>query len=540
MITLDTLRKDFISFYNNQINKTIEIDNFAREAISFENAVTTVPLTVPAHFFIFTGMYPYNHNVRDNGETYKESYLLIAELLKNNGYETHAFISSNIFNPNIGIFKGFKEIHSNLNSVTGEANCFETLKLVENFFLRYNKTKPLFLWIHFYDPHFPYMPLNFNEINTKNAYKEEVKNLDSAFGKLIGMIKSYLGEKTLIAVLSDHGEALGEYGEETHGYFIFENTIQVIFLLKIPGFKGKRVDGLVSIIDLCPTILSYLNVKYDEMDGINLLDAFKKDKKIPKREIYIESLHLQRTFKLIPIVGIREEKEKLIWDTDIHKYIIKNGKEEEIFLDNKMRNVYLRKFLKIINKEESENYKSLKSLGYINPLNNKKLNIKDKKELLEIIKISENIICNAMTGKEYLSRGSLDLSIEYFDKCLKLQPFFEEAIVFKSLALLLKKIPLAALECLKKLKKENDFSNYLKGWAYLQMVEGVKAENYFRKSLAIKPEFIDYKIGLAKSLLIQGRYDEGEKILIEILNKDRENVEAKAALKELYEKKKGK
>lgn len=532
IITLDTLRKDHISYYDNKNAKTFQLDNIAKESIVFKDAITTVPLTLPAHFSLFTGLYPFNHKVRDNGQIYKENHPTLAEILNKNGYETFAFVSSNILNKESNLFKGFNNVYSKLNSITEEASCFETLNLIESIINNLKKKRPIFLWVHFFDPHYPYMPVEIDEINTKKSYIKEVENLDFCVGKLYDYIKIHFGDYNILVLLSDHGESLEENNEKTHGFYLFEPTIQIPLFIKLPDMKGKQIEGQVSIIDIFPTILSYLKLYYPKVDGLDLLPYIKENKKIPDRELFIESYHLFNTFNLLPIVGIREEGKKLIWGYSIKYYNLEKGKEENVSLTEGLQRFYIKKLKEIKSSKKEENSINFRSLGYLNPFE-KKLAIKNEADLEDIVKKSEEIICNTLTGKEFLKRGDMEKSINYFDKSLEMQPNFYDGLIFKSIALIMKNEPSEAIKILDRINLKNNYVYYLYGWAYLRKGMGKEAEAFFRKSLQANVEIIDFQLGLAKSLVLQGKFYEAKLILKKILEKDKDHSEAKTALQEL-------
>jgi len=352
------------------------------------------------------------------------------------------------------------------------------------------------------------------------------------------MIKLLSGDEAIIFVLSDHGESLGENFEKTHGYFLFESTIKIPFLMKMPKMDNKYIEGQVSLIDIFPTILSYLKIKYSGVDGINLLPFIYEEKKVKARSIYIETLHLYKTFNLFPIIGIREEGKKFIYGLEPKFYILKS-EEKEKKLDRKALKEYLNKLKKFKDFEKEEKIETFKSLGYINPFEGKKIQVKNEKGLIEIVQKSEDIICNTLTGREFLKRNEISLAIEYLDKSLEKEPFFYDGLIYKTIAYLLKNKPFDAIKNLDKVRKKDGFVYYLYGWAYLQLGEGEKAEKNFKECLKSNPENLQFKIGLAKSMLLQNKYKEGENLLLEVLKKDNENMEAKEALKELYEKLKG-
>ncbi len=303
MITLDTVRADYLSCNGSKRAQTPYLDRLARGGVNFTRARTSVPLTLPAHASIMTGNYPPVHGIRDNG-SYRlpEEQLTLAEVLDGHGYETAAFIGAFVLESDFGLAQGF-DVYDE--GDWGNADALENLGAersadsVRDAFSGWLKGRagegPFFAWVHLYDPHAPYVPPEpFRKRYAENPYAGEIAYTDAVVGKIVEDLESatLLGS-TLIAVVGDHGEALGEHGEQTHSLLIYNSTIHVPMLLYSPGLvpPAKTVGHLTRTIDLAPTILDYLGIPQTIGQGTSLRPLAEDGS--PDEEIlaYSESLY---------------------------------------------------------------------------------------------------------------------------------------------------------------------------------------------------------------------------------------------------------
>jgi choline-sulfatase len=282
LITLDTLRADHLSCNGSKKVQTPQLDRLAKGGVNFRCARTSVPLTLPAHASIMTGNYPPVHGVRDNGSfRLPEDQSTLAEVLASHGYDTAAFIGAFVLDRDFGLAQGF-EVYNE--GDWGTAHRMEDLSAersadaVHEAFSRWLKNRvagsPFFAWVHLYDPHAPYVPPEpFRRRYADDPYAGEIAYTDSVVGEIIQDLRSRkLLASTLIAVVGDHGEGLGEHGEQTHSLLIYKSTIHVPMLLSCPGLvpSGTTVDHLTRTIDLAPTILDYLGIPQNFGQGLSL------------------------------------------------------------------------------------------------------------------------------------------------------------------------------------------------------------------------------------------------------------------------------
>jgi arylsulfatase A-like enzyme/Flp pilus assembly protein TadD len=269
VITIDTLRPDHLHCYGYGKIETPALDQIAQNGVLFENGVTQTPLTPPSHASIFTGLNPPTHKVRDTGGfILSPSTPTLASLLQQNGWDTAAFISSAVLKKRFGLGHGFA-VYDDQMPRPGNAQEFQedaerragdTVDRAVQW-LNDRTDKPFFLWVHLYDPHTPYDPPSpFREKYKDRLYDGEIAYTDREIGRLLETVnRKSPADKTIVAVLSDHGESLGEHGEYSHGVFLYDSTLRIAYLLSGPGVpRGLRVKRQARAIDFLPTILELL------------------------------------------------------------------------------------------------------------------------------------------------------------------------------------------------------------------------------------------------------------------------------------------
>ena len=272
VITIDTLRPDHLHCYGYSKIETPSVDAIAASGVLFENAVTQTPLTPPSHASIFTGLYPTVHHVRDTGGfVLQPSSTTLATILQRQGWDTAAFISSAVLKKLFGLNQGFA-VYDDQMPKPGNSRDFlddperkagDTVDRALRW-LDGQSGKPYFLWVHLYDPHMPYQPPSpFKEKYKDRPYDGEIAYADRELGRLFEAVrKKSPAEKTIIAVLSDHGESLGEHGEYSHGIFLYDATLRIAFLMSGPGIPaGMRVKQQARTIDFVPTVLDLMGGK---------------------------------------------------------------------------------------------------------------------------------------------------------------------------------------------------------------------------------------------------------------------------------------
>jgi arylsulfatase A-like enzyme/predicted Zn-dependent protease len=274
LITADTVGADQLGTYGNRVIATPHLDALARSGILFENASTVAPLTLPAHTSILTGSYPMAHGVRDNGIFYaRREQATLATTLKNAGYATGAFVGAFVLDSRWGLDRGFDRYvddfdlsEATLISPDMVRHRGETVVANARRWLDEVKGGPFLAWVHLFDPHAPYDPPEPYRGKYGTApwglYHAEVAHVDNLVGQLLDWLaQNGLDETTTVVFAGDHGESLGRHGETSHGFFVYDATIRVPFILRAPNHPaGRRVAAQVSSIDLMPTVLDALQV----------------------------------------------------------------------------------------------------------------------------------------------------------------------------------------------------------------------------------------------------------------------------------------
>jgi arylsulfatase A-like enzyme/Flp pilus assembly protein TadD len=385
LITIDTLRADHLGCYGDRDIRTPTIDALAGRGILFTRAFAHTPLTLPSHTNILLGLTPNAHGVHDNSNfIVREDFLTLAEWLKGQGYATGAVVGAFPLDSRFGLTQGFDFYEDNYGSQGPMDITFVERRAdaVVGLGLDWLKTQagPWFLWIHCFDPHQPYDPPEpYRTQYAGNPYDGEIAFVDSALEKLFGFLKEAgLEARTAVVLTADHGEALGDHGESTHGYFAYNATLRVPLIMALPGMKPGRVDGDVCHIDIFPTLVDYLKQKKpDSLEGLSLL-PFLQGKALPRRAIYFEALSAYYNRGWAPLRGYIQGAEKYI-DLPIPEvYDLGRDFNEQENLAAKTDLEKCRKVLADLVKEESsplaaaagqamdrETASKLRSLGYL-------------------------------------------------------------------------------------------------------------------------------------------------------------------------------
>jgi arylsulfatase A-like enzyme/Flp pilus assembly protein TadD len=284
LVTIDTLRADRLGAYGSTTVRTPNLDALARRGLLFEEALSSVPLTLPSHSTILSGLEPAHHGVHLNGATFPSSHETLATLLKARGYATGAFVGAFILDRRFGLARGFDHYDDRIERVGAhnaegpgareyERPCEPVVEAASDWIGR--QTGAFLAWVHLYDPHAPYEPPSpFREEYAGRPYDGDVAHADACLSKLFGAHPA--AKSSIVTVIvGDHGEALGEHGERTHGFFVYQSTLRVPLIIAGPGVPaGERRAALARTVDLLPTVLGLLDVPVPaKLDGRDLLHA---------------------------------------------------------------------------------------------------------------------------------------------------------------------------------------------------------------------------------------------------------------------------
>ncbi len=291
LITLDTTRADRMGFLGSTRGLTPNLDAMAKQGVVFSHAYSHVPITTASHTTILTGTYPQFNHVTDFGIPLSSRLPYLPDLLHQHGYHTGAFVGSLILDPldgtAPGFDRGFDIYDAGFHLRRHGADRYQTVErragdVVQHAlgWLSQLENGPFFLWIHLYDAHDPYDPPEpYKSRYSSQPYDGEIAYADSAVGKLLDALRKHgLYDETMIAVMADHGESLGAHGENTHGIFLYDETLHVPLLIKLPLNRsaGKRIETRVGLVDVAPTILQESGIAVPkDVQGESLLKMLK-------------------------------------------------------------------------------------------------------------------------------------------------------------------------------------------------------------------------------------------------------------------------
>lgn len=267
---MDTTRADHLGCFGYSQPTSPNLDRLAQEGTRFQSAIATVPLTRPSHSTILTGLLPHHHGVWSNGPYRLDpKFTTMPEALP--GFQTGAVVSSFVLGTSFGLSQGFHFYDDRMHEVAGrdpERPADEVARSAIAW-IGTLKQQPFFLWLHFYDPHEPYEPPEEYRKGFPLPYDGEIAYMDHAIGDVLTTLRSRgLLNSTLIVATGDHGEGLGDHGEQTHGYYVYDSTMHVPLIFCGPGVPAGHVfSDVVSLTDLLPTILDGLGEKSPDTDG---------------------------------------------------------------------------------------------------------------------------------------------------------------------------------------------------------------------------------------------------------------------------------
>ena len=451
LISVDTLRSDRLPAYGYEGVETPAIDTLRRDGILFERAYTHVPLTLPAHTSLLTGLLPPAHGVRDNlGYTVDASKgSLLQQTLKAAGYATGAGVSAFVLRRATGIDAGFDFYEDGIELTPDHSSSgiqalqrpgLETLEAVQPW-MRTVVDQPFFLFFHVFEPHTPYdPPAEFAE-RYGSAYDGEVAAADAVVGELLDDLRKLdLYDRSLIVFLSDHGEGLGDHGEDEHGVFLYRSTLQVPLIIKLPQAEraGDTVGNPVQLIDVYPTLLSTLGLPLAErLRGTSLL--------LPRRPepgahpIYAETFYPRLHFGWSDLAALivdryhfidapQTELYDLLQDPDESDNLVGSEPGLETELGMALR-AYDRE-LEAPAAQDPEAQRRLQALGYLGEAT------MVKGEVLPDPKTRVGVLAEIRAAHGLFAGGDLESAVSAFQNVVAKDPGIEDAWDYLALSLL--------------------------------------------------------------------------------------------------------
>lgn len=547
VVTIDTLRPDHLHCYGYPNVQTPTLDNIASKGVLFENAVAQAPLTPPSHASIFTGQYPTVHHVRNTGGfILPSSSRPLARILHDQGWDTAAFVSSAVLKKAFGFNNGF-DVYDDQMPRAGSRRDFredperrgsDTVDRALQW-LNTQSGKPYFLWVHLYDPHMPYNPPGeFKEEYKKHPYDGEIAYVDQQIGRLLEVAgQKSPKDKTIIAVLSDHGESLSEHGEFTHGVFLYDATLRIAFMMAGPGLpSGKRVKQQVRSIDFLPTVLNLMGADApSNIQGVSLVPAFKgstvrteisyEETLFPKLSMGWSELRGIRTNSWKYIRAPRPELYDLVHDPHETTNVIQQHRPEAAKLEAQLQHIVSPNGGNAPEKVQTSlvdhrTVDQLKSLGYLSgaspqtyELTGAGIDPKDRVEVLKLIDMAEDPAAHVpaprrialleralkedptdpslyhQLGGEYENSGRYEDALKLYESAI--QQGIEDGRLHSRMADL-----------------------------YLRKGQKDKAIAEYEKAARINPTDLESQTNLATAYLEKGRVDDAERVFNWVLTND--------------------
>jgi arylsulfatase A-like enzyme/Flp pilus assembly protein TadD len=348
LVTLDTVRADHLGAYGYAAAETPVLDRLAREGVRFEQASSAVPLTLPSHSSLLSGLLPPHHGLRNNGAgAFPATTPTLASVLSGEGYRTGAFVGSFVLDHRFGLARGFATYDDEVERDPNAAVSLEAERparaVIDRALAWLGETssppRPFFLWVHLYDAHAPYEPPSpYRERHAGRPYDGEIAEVDAELGRLLTELdRRGLAGSTVVAVAADHGEALGEHGELTHGLLLYEPTLRVPLLLRAPGLRaGTVVHTPVSLVDVAPTLAGLLGRSLPppeggQLDGRDLSAALRAGEEPAPADLYAETRYPE-IFGWSPLAALRRRDLKYIAAPEPEIYDLARDRAEAVNL----------------------------------------------------------------------------------------------------------------------------------------------------------------------------------------------------------------
>jgi len=345
LISIDTCRADHLGCYGYSRKTSPNIDAVAAEGIRFNHCISASPITLPSHSSMLTGTIPPYHNVRDNKNYYlDQANVTLAEILRDSGFSTGAVIGAFVLDSQFGVDQGFDSYNDSFednNRTDGDCaqrDAAEVTRLA-NLRLEKYKDESFFLFLHYYDPHTPYLKhKRFTLPFLKHSYDGEIFYTDRHIGRVIRKLKELnLYDSTLLIITAANGEGLRQHNEDTHGYFIYHSTVHVPLIFKLPGGPKATVNDAVGLVDIFPTVCGLLGFSVPSaVQGKDLSEYFLKEGAVEgenERFLYCESL-MPTKFNAGPLLGLVSGRWKYIHSSQPQLYDLYRDPHERSNLVN--------------------------------------------------------------------------------------------------------------------------------------------------------------------------------------------------------------
>jgi arylsulfatase A-like enzyme/Tfp pilus assembly protein PilF len=575
LITIDTVRADHLGCYGYMSIETPHLDALAAAGVRFANAYTPVPITLPAHTVMLTGTYPMRTGMHDfSGNRLNSSQPTLATLLRAKGYATGAVVGSAVLDSRFGLSRGFEFYYDHFDfSRLDEKNIDAMMRpggeVVDRAlgWLNGERQKPFLLWIHLYDAHHPYNPpAPYLQKYRSHPYDGGIAFVDAQVGRVVAYLKAKgKYDRTLIVVAGDHGEGLGEHGEKTHGFFIYDSTLHVPLIFKLPMGAGQQkavVNDSATLVDLLPTVLELTGAsRPSEVQGRSLVPAIAgKPEGTPTgsyAETYLPRIH----FNWSELRGIRFRQYHFIdaprpelYDLSSDPRELKNLYATQRAVASELRKrlgTLIARLTPAAGEKTAEStgldpalMERLKSLGYVavsgggdDVLSDRRL--ADPKDRIQVYELVSDALEDSQHGRyaesiqkldqagriekdslpvhyllalNYYRQNDFQRAVDEFQITLKLSPDYTLANYYLGLAYVQTGAWDSAITAFRKtleLDGTNYSAAYNLGAAYLKQERVPDAEAAFRQAVKINSRYAQAHEALGELLVYQNKLDEG-------------------------------
>ena len=524
LISIDTVRIDYLEPYGSTKIETPQLAELAREGRVFLDAVTPVPLTVPAHATLLTGLHPIHHGVQNNfSDILSDAATTLAELFREAGYRTGGVAGSILLSRRAGFDQGFdfyedrftrKEFEAIQPTVERKAiRVYEITRDWLDQIQAEEEKKPFFLFLHFYDPHKLYQPPEpFKSRYPDDPYGGEIAYVDDVIGHLIDDLKVRgLYDDMMVVVDGDHGEGLGDHQEQTHGLFLYEETVRVPLLVKLPqGFMdapGKMSHQSVSLEDVAPTLMDLCELSPAPTDGMSLRPWLLGNAEREARWTVHETRY-PLTYNWSPLFALRNREWKFVKAPRPELYNLASDPNEKVNLtttnpeqakamqtelENRLADLTATSPFEPLSQISSGQAEILASLGYVGGGSGDATqevadNLPDPKDKVDVYQLVDQ-------GLALLAQRRTDAAIEMFQEAAEKDP--------------------------------NNPTPYLnRGLAAMQAGQWALAEEYTRKARQLAPDQVLIQLQLARISIAGGHLEEAREILKELIRAHPQQADA--------------
>ena len=492
LVTIDTLRADHVN-----AGVTPALDRLARESVVFDTAITVSPVTLPSHASLLTARYPTAHGVRDNQVfALPEGTPTYAGWLKARGYATGAFVSAIVLDERYGLSAGFETYDDEMGGLN-ERSATDTLARAERWLD--GARSPFFLWVHLFEPHAPY---------SGGSYTAEINRADAALGAFFeGLRKRGLWDDAVVSVTSDHGESLGEHGETTHGFFVYDSTVRIPWMLKAAGLNAGRFAPQVRILDVLPTMIALARSAPSDdpppaaVDGVDLTPYITRNES-PRLEAYSETFLPRHQFNWSELTSLRTDGFKYIdapapelYDLRVDPAEMRNLAVERRDLVASMRTTLaaLKRTTGTASRPESdpilaEKFMALGYIGYAGSPETEGVPLPDPKAKLEVYELT-------MSAFELAGKGRPDEALSALGRAAALDGNVTQV-------------------------------HYLAGTILGQLGRFREAASSLERAVRSNPRFVPAHFKLALAYLRLDQHDRAERTLRVVLDHEPKNVRA--------------